>query len=215
MACKKIFWEDPYLRHLDTTITGVLGDTLTLKETILFAFSGGQASDRGTINGFEILIAEKAGTEIYYTLPPGHGLTVGNPVHLELDWPRRYRLMKLHFAAELVLEWVYQNCGHPEKVGANITEEKARVDFVWEGNISAVFPQLLQEFNELVQRDLEIESSYSDIENETRYWEITGFARVPCGGTHLKRTREIGSVKLKRRNPGNGIERIEIQLIEA
>lgn len=214
MVCRKIFWENPYLRHLDTHVKSVTGNVLTLKETIVFAFSGGQDSDNGTINGLEILKAEKIGNEIYYTVQPGHGFVADDEVHLEIDWAKRYKLMKLHFAAELILELVYQLYNHPEKVGANITDEKSRVDFHWEGNITSIFPELQERFQELVAANLEIESHYSDIENELRYWEIKGFAKVPCGGTHIKRTGEIGKVKLKRRNIGSGGERIEIVLIE-
>ena len=50
--------------------------------------------------------------------------------------------------------------------------------------------------------------------NQRRYWKIEGFARVPCGGTHLKRTGEIGAVTPKRVNIGKGKERIEIRVGE-
>ncbi|WP_409365703.1 hypothetical protein [Fluoribacter gormanii] len=36
------------------------------------------------------------------------------------------------------------------------------------------------------------------------------FSQEPCGGTHVKRTQEIGTICLKRVNPGKGKERIEI-----
>ncbi|MDF2909885.1 MAG: serine-tRNA(Ala) deacylase AlaX [Sporolactobacillus laevolacticus] len=120
--------------------------------------------------------------------------------------------MRLHFAAELVLENVYQNYNHPEKIGANITADKARVDFYWDGNISNIFPELENKVNEMIQSDLEIISAFSDEENQRRYWEIKGFARVPCGGTHIKKTVEVGPIALKRRNLGKGKERIEIYL---
>ena len=56
--------------------------------------------------------------------------------------------------------------------------------------------------------------TFSDEANQGRYWEIEGFARVPCGGTHLKRTGEIGPVTLKRVNIGKGKERIEIRVAD-
>lgn len=214
MACRKVFWENPYLVELDTVVTSIKDNQLTLKETIVYGFSGGQQSDSGTINGFEILEARKDEKEIYYTIREGHGLKAGDLVHVEIDWVKRYRLMKLHFAAELVLEWVYQNYNHPEKIGANITEDKARVDFYWDGNINKIFPELENVIGKLIESDLAIESNFSDVENEIRYWEIKGFGRVPCGGTHIRRTGEIGKVKFKRTNTGGGKERIEIQLIE-
>ena len=46
-----------------------------------------------------------------------------------------------------------------------------------------------------------------------RSWEVEGFARVPCGGTHLKRTGEVGTIALKRKNVGGGKERVEITLV--
>ena len=56
---------------------------------------------------------------------------------------------------------------------------------------------------------------FSDIENERRYWEIKGFSKVPCGGTHVKSTAEVGYITLKRVNIGGGKERIEIKLTKS
>ena len=214
MPVRRIFWEDPYCTELPAHVTGVDGARVTLDQTIAYAFAGGQHSDAGTIGGREILEARKDGLEIWYTLPADHGLKAGDPVRVTIDWPKRYRLMRLHFAAELVLELVYQGWGRPEKVGADITESKARVDFAWQGSISAIFPALHARFKELVDADLEIVSAYSDRQTERRTWQIAGFATVACGGTHLRRTGEIGPVTFKRNNIGKGKERIEITLDE-
>lgn len=64
----------------------------------------------------------------------------------------------------------------------------------------------------IVREDREIVSAYEDLAEERRYWEVPGFARVPCGGTHPKRTGEVGTIELRRRNIGRGKERIEITL---
>lgn len=213
MSVEKVFWPDPYLTSLNAKVTTVNDNVLTLDRTIAFAFSGGQASDSGTINGYPILRAEKVDLEIFYTLEEGHNLSVGNEVLIQIDWEKRYRLMKLHFAAEIILELVYQNFDHPDKVGANITDTKARVDFAWNGNISETFPFLQSEASRIIEANLPITSDFSDQENEERYWEIEGFGKVPCGGTHLKTTGEIGTIKLKRDNIGKGKERIEISLV--
>jgi Ser-tRNA(Ala) deacylase AlaX len=215
MNVKKKFWDDPYQTSLITTVTRAEGARVTLKETIFYAFSGGQQSDKGSIGGFEVLQAEKAGTEIYYTLPEYHTLHAGDLVEILIDWDYRYRLMKLHFAAELVLEMVYQKFNRPEKTGANITTDKARVDFAWKGPISAIFPELLPSIQIIIEAYLPIISGFENEREEQRYWEIEGFAKVPCGGTHLKRTGEIGGIQIRRRNNGKGQERIEITLDES
>ncbi len=215
MGVKKIFWTDPYQKELDAVVTAAGEWGVSLDQTILYAFSGGQQSDSGTIGGFPMMEAKKDGMDIRYALPQGHGLLAGDPVHLVLDWEKRYKLMRLHFAAELVLEWVYEHCGHPEKIGANISTDKARVDFRWNGNISAIFPELVPAVRQLIVADHAIISAFSDTATETRYWEIEGYARVPCGGTHPRRTGEIGQIALKRSNPGGCRERIEITLADS
>ena len=55
MSVKKKFWNDPYQTSLITTVTSVAEAQVTLSETIFYAFSGGQQSDRGSIGGFEVL----------------------------------------------------------------------------------------------------------------------------------------------------------------
>jgi alanyl-tRNA synthetase len=214
MPVKKIFWENPYQTELTTVVTSVVENTITLQETIAYAFAGGQQSDTGWINDYPILNAEKKGKEIFYKIPKTHTLQVGSPVQLLIDWEKRYKIMKLHFAAELILELVNRYFNYPEKIGANITSEKARIDFIWEENIADIFPFLLDKFHTLIKNNHPIESAFSDITEEKRYWQISGFAKVACGGTHLKSTGEIGMIRLRRDRQGKNKERIEIYLTE-
>jgi Ser-tRNA(Ala) deacylase AlaX len=210
---RKVFWDDPYQHSLETTVTAVDDNTIFFAETIAYSFSGGQESDKAYINGMPILASTMEGNLIYYTLADGHGLHVGDIATMTIDWPRRLRLMRLHFAAELILEIVTQKY-HLEKVGAHIAENKARIDFRSDSNISALFPVILVEYNVIIESNKPIEMGYSDITNQRRFWKIDGFAQVPCGGTHVKSTGEVGFVTLKRDRPGKSIERIEIRLID-
>ena len=207
---KKVFWQDPYLRQLETVITSVSGQDVTVSQTILYAFAGGQESDAGSIGGRTVRQARKDGKEIVYTLDEGHGLAIGDQVPMVLDWERRYRLMRLHFAAEIVLELTYRQFAGIQKIGAHIAQDKSRIDFEWTENMSAALPILQEQAQRLIDEDRPIVSAFSDEENERRYWEIADFARVACGGTHIKTTGEVGKINLKRKNVGKGKERIEI-----
>jgi Ser-tRNA(Ala) deacylase AlaX len=209
---KKLFWEFPYLTKINAKVTSVNKDAITIDQTIAFAFSGGQESDSGTIGGYEIIEARKESKEIFYLIGQDHGLKPGDDVVVKIDWDKRYKIMKLHFAAELILELVYQNYDRPERTGAHISAEKARLDFYWEGNISGIFPLLTSKVQKIINSDLDIISDFTDEDNEGRFWQIEGFAKVPCVGTHLKKTGEIGAISLKRNNIGKGKERIEIYL---
>jgi Ser-tRNA(Ala) deacylase AlaX len=120
--------------------------------------------------------------------------------------------MRLHFAAELILELVYRKCEGVEKIGAHIAAEKARIDFHWSESVSPLLPILSDEAATIIRSDRPITSAFSDMAAQRRFWEIEGFSRVPCGGTHLKSTGEVGPIRLKRDNVGKGKERINILL---
>ncbi len=210
---KKVFWDNPYQRTLDTTVQSVTENSVLCSETIAYSFCGGQESDKVTFNGIPVLDSKREGTLIYYTLPEGHGLKSGDAVTMVIDWPRRYRLMRLHFAAELILEIVTKNYGF-EKVGAHIAETKSRIDFVAPESITPLLPAILEQYNEIIKSDLPIITGFSDEIAQRRFWKIEGFSTVPCGGTHVKSTGEVGFVTLKRQHPGKSLERIEITLID-
>lgn len=210
---RKVFWDNPYQQSLITRAASIEGNQLLFDETIAYSFSGGQESDRAFINGLPVLSSRMEGLLIYYTLPEGHGLSVGDKVEMVIDWPRRYRLMRLHFAAELVLEIVTQKF-HLEKVGAHISETKARIDFIFDQHISSIFETLLEESHKIILADKIIHTGFSDEQTQRRFWKIDGFAQVPCGGTHVKSTGEVGFVTLKRARAGKSIERIEIRLVD-
>lgn len=211
----KQFWVDPYQTEHLTRVSWIEHDQVELEETIFYAESGGQESDTGTIAGVPVVKAQKLGQSIRYTLQQTPAFGVGDEVWVRIDWPRRYRLMKLHFAAELVLELFYRHDAQLEKIGAHISEEKSRIDFYWPQNITPLLPDLARQANRLINDDLPVISAFSDQALERRYWKVEGFAQVPCGGTHLKRTSEVGPIQLKRKNIGGGKERIEIYLTDS
>jgi Ser-tRNA(Ala) deacylase AlaX len=209
---EKDFWTNPYLTRLDTHITRVEAETVQVARSIFYAASGGQESDEGSIGGHRVIEARKDGLDLIYSLDSTEGLEPGTPVTIEIDGARRLALMRLHFAAELTLELVYRQVAGIEKIGAHIASDKARIDFLHDGNIAVLFPALLPEVERIIAADLPIESAFSDVESQRRYWQIEGFARVPCGGTHPGRSGEVGAIALKRKNIGKGKERIEITL---
>ncbi|WP_454780699.1 alanyl-tRNA editing protein [Legionella sp. WA2022007384] len=210
---RKIFWENPYQSDLETRVAAVDKNYVLFEETIAFSFSGGQESDHACVNGLPIVDSEIDGNFIYYVLLDGHNLKPGDVVTMNIDWPRRYRLMRLHFAAELILELVTQEL-KLEKIGAHIAESKARIDFFCDKNISFLFERLLSDYNKIIQHDLKIKTGFSDLQNQRRFWEIDGFSKVACGGTHVKTTSEVGLIALKRINIGSEKERIEIKLLD-
>lgn len=230
---RKVFWEDPYLTQLNTKVSSVMGQEIVLEETIGYSESGGQESDKITLNGLPVISSRMDREDpyyIYYTLPEGHGLSVGESVRMEIDWIRRYRLMRYHFTCELILILVNRLFNKtpegvllkPEEIdtvikkrGAHMSETGARVDFELPTHISEYFDEILREYNKIIEADMPIEKGYLDEKKQIRYWKLPHIALVPCGGTHVKSTAEIGPITLKRERANKGVERIRISLVNA
>lgn len=230
---KKMFWVDPYLTKLQTTVVSVNGNEVVFAETIGYSESGGQESDKVFVNGMQVLSSRMdrcAPFLIYYMLPDGHGLAVGDKVGMEIDWLRRNRLMRLHFTCELVLVLMNRLFNKTpagvelkaeeidtvlKKRGAHMAETGARVDFECVTNISEYFPTILDEYNKIIAADIPIEKGYISEDEQIRYWRLPNIATVPCGGTHVRSTGEIGEIELKRDRANKGVERIRITLKDA
>ncbi len=179
---RKVFWDDPYKITLVTKVKSVNNNKLLFAETIAYSFAGGQESDKAWVNDLPILDSVRKGNLIYYILPEDHGLTPGKEVTMTIDWPRRQRLMRLHFCAEIILELVTQKLGL-EKVGAHIAEHKARIDFKSDTTLAPILSELLQRFNTIIESNLSIHKDFSDIEQQRRFWKIEGTSTLrwnPC-----------------------------------
>lgn len=79
-------------------------------------------------------------------------------------------------------------------------------------NISEYFPILLEHYNRIIAGDLPIEKGFLDEADQIRYWRLPNIATVPCGGTHVHSTGEVGEIDLKRERANKGVERIRIKL---
>jgi alanyl-tRNA synthetase len=212
--------EDPYRTEFTATVVAVDGDLVELDETAFYARSGGQAGDTGLLGGFPV-------TDTYYSPERdrvlhvvdwrGEGaLAAGDTVDGTIDWDRRYRLMRLHTAQHL--SWVaYESvygAGHEDR-GGEIRPEKARLDVSWsDPDRKPAVDDLTPALAELVARDLPI-GRYRDEESGPRtwIWELDGHPPIPCGGTHVRRTGEVGGVKLGVQRKGSGVFRLSVQLV--
>lgn len=231
---RKVFWEDPYRCTLDTTVHSVVGNLVQFKETIGYAESGGQESDAIRVNDIDVISAklDKQTNNIFYELKNDHGLKAGDTVKMEINWDRRSLLMRYHFACELVLAIVNRMWGikggkikedqelKPEdidnlgirKTGAHMSDKGARVDFAWGENFNQFITQIMVEFHRIINADYPIEKGYINKAEQVRFWRIPDIATIPCGGTHVHSTKEIGEVTLKRERSGKGVERVKITL---
>jgi misacylated tRNA(Ala) deacylase len=237
MATELLFRDDAYIRTATARVLSVDQGAVTLDRTIFYPLGGGQPGDTGVIirdSGERIAVADtrkgaEAGT-VAHVLAAGATLPeVGESVGLEIDWDRRYSLMRLHTALHVM------SCVVVAPVtGGNIAPDKARLDFDIDLALLDA-DQIADGTNALIARAVPTETVWiTDEELDARPELVKtmsvqpprGAGRVrllripdidlqPCGGTHVANIAEIGGIRVIRiRNEGKRNKRVEIALRE-
>lgn len=226
---RKLYYEDPYMKEFDAKVLKINREKVILDQSAFYPEGGGQVGDTGEIEGVKVMNTKKTiekteivdgkeiplGSKIIHVLEEEPNFKVGDTVHGKIDWERRHKIMRLHSAAHFTYYATLEVFGDLKIRGSKVDDKKDRLDFAFEKRLE---PEKLREVedkvNEILSKNLEIKTSSDSKESNIRYWEVKGFPRMPCGGTHPRNTSEIGKVKLKRKNPGAGLERIETYLID-
>jgi alanyl-tRNA synthetase len=203
------YYEDPYLKELETEVTEVDGTDVVLRDTIFYPTGGGQPHDKGTISGIPVLNVREEDT-IIHTLESAP-FTPGEIVSCVLDWEYRFKVMRMHSALHLLFDIAGELFAITGSAGSNVGADKSRLDFVYDEIFDDEKRGILQEkFAAVVDEDRPLAVWWED---SKRLVQIEGYSVMPCGGLHTKSTKEIGYLSsLKRKNVGKGKERLEVFL---
>lgn len=228
-----LFRDDAYLRTATAKVVGVRERGVELDRTIFYPLGGGQPGDTGFLvraGGERIAVTDtrKGPTpdSVVHTL--ASPVLVGEQVDLQIDWPRRYALMRLHTALHVM------SCVVTAPVtGGNIAPDKGRLDFDIDLSLLDA-AKIESETNALIARGLDTETVWITDEEldarpdlvktmsvqpprgagRIRLLRIPGIDLQPCGGTHVRNTGEIGAIRvLKIKNEGKHNKRVEIALV--
>jgi len=217
---------------VDELREGELG-VVVLDHTPFYAESGGQAGDRGVLQGsngaFEVEDTQKIQAQVFghHGIVKTGVLKVGEPVLAKVDEDNRARTMRNHSVTHLMHKALREVLGdHVQQKGSLVDADKTRFDFVQpspmtEAQIREVEARVNAEIlaNTATQaRVMPIEEAqktgammlfgekYGD---EVRVLDI-GSSRELCGGTHVARTGDIGAFKiLLETGVAAGIRRVE------
>jgi misacylated tRNA(Ala) deacylase len=214
-----LFREDAYLTSTPATVLGLTEKGgIVVNRTCFYATSGGQPGDSGTLvtsaGEFPLATAvynDALKTEIAHVPAEGVALpAVGDRVTLKIDWGPRYRRMRMHTALHLLSAVL----PYPVTGGA-VNEDDSRLDFdIPEAGLDK--DEITAKLNEMIKADAEVRSRWiTDEELEAnpglvktmsvkppigtgkvRLIEIVGYDLQPCGGTHVRSTKEIGGVRV-------------------
>lgn len=227
----RLYQRDSYLTTFDALVTEVRPDGVVLDRTAFFPAGGGLVGDTGTLAGPAgslrvVDTVEDENGDIVHRLER-LGLAVGETVHGELDWARRYLLMRYHTATH-VLTGVMFNDFHVRVTGNQLTPDKGRVDFAFEQFDREVLEEGFRRANAVVAQNLpvrisfvpaagararpelfKLETAFRHDLPEVRLVEIAGFDTQADGGCHIAALSEIGRLVLtKTENKGKANRRV-------
>lgn len=237
MATELAYRDDAYAREIAARVVAVSPEGVVLDRTVFYARAGGQPGDVGSLRwpGGEMAVADALkGPEetVLHIAAPGALLpAVGDEVAAVLDWPRRHRLMRMHTALYLLCSLI-PGAG---VTGGQIGAEKSRLDF--DLSEPPTKESLTEGLAALVAADHPVSERWiSEAELDANPSLVrtlsvqpprgTGRIRLvrigpeqapvdlqPCGGTHVRSTREIGQVEVaKIENKGKANRRVTIVL---
>ena len=232
---EELFRDDAYAKECEATVTEVDERGIQLDRTVFYAAGGGQPGDTGILrcgDGRRVAIAEtvkSTGSGLHLHVPAEGApvLAAGDRVMAAIDWDRRFAHMRMHSALHLLCAVVEGGV-----TGGSIGAGKSRLDFDLP-DTSLDKERIAADLNRLVAEDHPMDAQWITEEElaanpdlvrtmsvkppvgsgRVRLMEIPGVDLQPCGGTHVRRTGEIGRLRVgKIENKGRHNRRVNIHL---
>jgi misacylated tRNA(Ala) deacylase len=239
-ATSPLYHTDSYLSNFEARVLGVEGNAIALDRTAFFPGGGGQMADRGALiwNGARLPLAglSKRDDVIWHQVDADTPAlpALGDTVTGELDWDFRYRMMRAHTALHVLCGVIFKDFG-AQVTGGQMYPDKARMDF----SMEVFTPDLVRDIelcvNEALAEDHLVKVYFLPREQAfeipdlirtkinllppeimtIRIVEIEGVDLQADGGTHVRGTGEVGTIRvIKTENKGKQNKRMEIELVD-
>lgn len=244
-----LYQSDSYLRTADMPLVGLHEDGVLVDRTLFYPQGGGQPGDKGMLELADgtmipvlntrygpdrqsaLLVLREEETALdsaIATLKPGSALTG------HVDWPLRYRFMRVHTALHLLsVVLPYPVTGGQisdgegrldfdiEEAGLDKDDITSRLQTMVDGNYS-ISQEWITDAELDAQPDLVKTMSVKPPRGSGKVRLIriggTGEAQIdlqPCGGTHVETTIEIGKVEIRKiENKGKQNRRVRLRLVD-
>ena len=206
---------------------------IVVEDTPFYAESGGQVGDKGLIENemicldvFDVKLAD--GFIVHKCLLKKGKVSLKAKVHLKIDNARRTKIKANHTATHLLHESLKQILGdHVQQAGSLLNEYKLRFDVTHYEKITKEQIIKIEDIvNDKIRQNIELSTNIQNFEDakndgavalfgekygdKVRVVDIPGFSKELCGGTHVKRTGDIGILKIiSESSLSTGIRRIE------
>ena len=226
-----LYMDNSYLKEFDAVVESVKdGKFVVLERTAFYPTGGGQPHDTGIMvcNGEEypVVYTGKFSGKISHEVSKP-GLKVGDKVIGKINWDRRYKFMRMHTAAHLLIS-IFNKESNVLITGNQIDEDKTRIDFNMENFDREKMIEYIGAANDIIKQDLPVRTYYLPREEAMkipgivklagalppdvhilRIVEIPGVDLQADGGTHVKSLSEIGAIEfVKAENKGKDNRRV-------
>jgi len=234
-----LYLEDSYLKEFKALVkeTDEKEKWIVLDKTAFYPTGGGQPCDYGKIqtknSESNVTKVKRQDDKIKHFLE-GVIPKVGATVIGNIDWDRRYQLMRTHTALHMLSAVIWREY-HAQVTGGNMEPLMGRLDFELESMSAELAKEIELKLNLEVEAARNITSRIiprSEAEKipdlirtkvnllpsqlkEIRIVEIKGLDLQADGGTHVKNTQEVGTIEIyKYKSKGRINKRLQIRLIE-
>ena len=213
-----LYHQDSYAREFEAIVTEVTDKGVVLDRTAFYPGGGGQPSDTGTLEAggksYRVTRVSGRGGVIVHDLG-GDFPEVGESVKGQIDWERRYQLMRTHTALHILCGVIWRDFG-AQVTGGGMKPLEARMDFELESMSADFAEDVERRVNAEVEqqrpvhaRNLPREEAFQipDLIRtkinllpehiaEVRIVDLEGLDLQADGGTHVATTREAGHIRV-------------------
>ncbi len=233
-ATRALYYENPYKTRFKAKIVARIAQNMVvLDQTEFYPQGGGQLADHGELKFGEkkkvkVVDVQKYGDRIVHFLEQPIDPSV-DLVEGEIDWQRRQNLMRHHTGTHVLLGSAKRVLGeHVWQAGAQKEVDSSRLDITHYRSITPKEREKIERLaNQTIQRDLPVRINWMAREkaeakygyrlyqggavpgSKIRVVRIIGWDAEACGGTHVKRTGELGVFRIEKIDRlQDGVERI-------
>ncbi len=219
---KLLYQTDSYIKEFDAEVIRVDSEsrTLVLDQTAFYPGGGGQPCDFGLVNvagtSYPVSKVKKRGADVLHFIGGDADLPeVGASLHGEIDWERRYQLMRTHTAMHILCGVIFRDYG-ASVTGGNMDLLKGRMDFEFETMRRELVDEIEKAINIEAKKGYDVKVAILPREeafqipdlirtkinllpegiDEIRTIEIVGLDLQADGGTHVRNTSEVGKLRV-------------------
>ena len=203
-----LYLSDSYLQNFEAQVTAVDEENhgVVLDQTAFYPGGGGQPADFGTLTfGDQTVTVKRArrvkGKLIHQFEKDLPLPAVGSQVQGQIDWDHRYQVMRTHTAMHILCGVIFRDYG-ASVTGGNMEPGKGRMDFEFETMRRELVDEINANINAEVVNARDVSLIRTKINllpagiKEVRVVEIEGLDLQADGGTHVKNTSEVGTIRV-------------------